>query len=155
TRVDIPVRPRGPERIAFDAEGDFLRTVRARVQDALQGCAPRGHPRQLRKAAFIAIWFLVSFALMLAAGPLWLELVLAASWGLAASAVGFNIFHDANHGAMLPGSRANLVIAIAASTVLGASRYLWNFKHQVLHHRYTNIQGWDDDLETRGFLRLS
>jgi linoleoyl-CoA desaturase len=25
----------------------------------------------------------------------------------------------------------------------------------VLHHRFTNIQEWDDDLETRGFLRLS
>jgi len=56
---------------------------------------------------------------------------------------------------MLPGPRGNLVIGILASTVLGASRYLWNFKHQVLHHRFTNIQGWDDDLETRGFLRLS
>ncbi|HEU0161051.1 MAG TPA: acyl-CoA desaturase [Rhizomicrobium sp.] len=153
--MNIPVRPCGPERIVFDAEGDFLRTVRARVHETLQGCAPRGNPRQLRKAAFITVWFLGSFALMLAVTPLWLELLLAASWGLAASAVGFNIFHDANHGAMLPGARANLMVAVAASTVLGASRYLWNFKHHVLHHRFTNIQGWDDDLETRGFLRLS
>jgi len=69
-RVDIPVRSNGPQRIAFDAEGDFLKTVRARVHEALQGCAPRGNPRQLRKAAFIAVWFLASFALMLAAGPI-------------------------------------------------------------------------------------
>jgi linoleoyl-CoA desaturase len=44
---------------------------------------------------------------------------------------------------------------VLASTVLGASRYLWNYKHNVLHHRLTNIHTWDDDLETRGFLRLT
>ena len=144
-----------PARVVFDGSGEFLQTVRARVRDSLGGHAPTGDPRLLRKAALVMAWFLGSFVLMLASKSGWLQLMLCVSYGLAASAVGFNIFHDANHGAMSSHCRVNLAWAMLASTVLGPSRYLWNYKHNVLHHRNTNIHTWDDDLETRGFLRLS
>ncbi len=143
------------ERVVFDGGGDFLKTVRARVDVALAGHAPGGDPRLLRKAALVMVWFLGSFILLLSAHSAWLQLFLCFSYGLAASAVGFNIFHDANHGAMSSNRRINLAFAVTASAVLGASRYLWNYKHNVLHHRLTNIHTWDDDLETRGFLRLT
>jgi linoleoyl-CoA desaturase len=143
------------ERVVFDGTGEFLKTVRARVHETLAGDAPGGDPRLLRKAVLVMAWFLASFVLLLSVKSGWLQLVLCLSYGLAASAVGFNIFHDANHGAMSSNQRINLAIAMLASTVLGASRYLWNYKHNVLHHRLTNIHTWDDDLETRGFLRLS
>jgi linoleoyl-CoA desaturase len=39
--------------------------------------------------------------------------------------------------------------------LLGPSRHFWVYKHQGLHHRQPNVIGWDDDLETRGLLRLS
>ena len=139
----------------FGGTGDFLTTVRARVHDALDGQVPHSDPRLHRKAALIAAWFLVSFVLMLSVKSAWLQIALCFSYGLAASAVGFNIFHDANHGAISQNHRVNRIVAVLASSVLGASRYLWNYKHNVLHHRLTNIHTWDDDLETRGFLRLS
>ena len=41
------------------------------------------------------------------------------------------------------------------SVLLGPSRHFWVHKHQKLHHRQPNVLGWDDDLETRGFLRFS
>jgi len=152
--MNMHSRPK-PERVVFDGSGDFLKTVRARVEDALAGRTAGGDPRLLRKAALIAAWFAGSFALMLSTQSAWAQLLFCFSYGLAASAVGFNIFHDANHGALASNRRTNLVLAVMASTVLGASRFLWNFKHNVLHHRYTNIYEWDDDLETRGFLRLT
>ena len=144
-----------PTRVVFDGSGEFLQTVRARVRDALAGHAPAGDPRLLRKAALVMAWFLGSFVLLLSTRSGWLQLMLCVSYGLAASAVGFNIFHDANHGAMSSSLRVNLAWAVLASIMLGPSRYLWNYKHNVLHHRNTNIHTWDDDLETRGFLRLS
>ena len=144
-----------PERVVFEGPGEFLSTVRARVRDSLAGRAAGGDPRLQRKAALVAVWFLGSFILMLSARSVWLQLALCFSYALAASAVGFNIFHDANHGAMSSNHRVNMTVAVLASTVLGASRYLWNYKHNVLHHRLTNIHKWDDDLETRGFLRLT
>lgn len=146
---------RTPTHVIFDGSGEFLQAVRARVREVVAGGATVGDPRLLRKALLIMVWFLGSFVLLLCIKSRWLQLMLCASYGLAASAVGFNIFHDANHGAMSCSRRVNLVWAMLASTVLGPSRHLWNYKHNVLHHRNTNILGWDDDLETRGFLRLS
>ena len=144
-----------PRRVAFDGTGEFLKTVHARVHDALEGHASGGDPRLQRKAALITVWFLGSFVLLLSVKSAWLQLILCFSYGLSASAVGFNIFHDANHGAMSRNHRINLIVAVMASTVLGASRYLWTYKHNVLHHRLTNLHTWDDDLESRGFLRLT
>jgi linoleoyl-CoA desaturase len=145
----------GPERVSFDGDGEFLRTVRARVHLALGGKHAAGDARLQRKAALILVWFFGSFILLLSVTPVWLQYALWFSYGLAASAVGFNIFHDANHGAMSSDRRTNLLVGSFAATILGASRYLWNYKHHILHHRFTNIHGWDDDLETRGFLRIT
>jgi linoleoyl-CoA desaturase len=39
--------------------------------------------------------------------------------------------------------------------MLGASSYLWRFKHNVFHHTYTNLSGADDDIEFLPFARLS
>jgi linoleoyl-CoA desaturase len=144
-----------PQRVSFDGDGDFLRAVRQRVHDRLDGAAPKGDPRLQRKAVLILAWFITSYIAMLAAPSVWLQLFFCLSYGVAASAVGFNIFHDANHGAMSSNGRVNVAVGMLASVLLGPSRYLWNYKHHVLHHRFTNLHGWDDDLETRGFLRIS
>jgi len=143
------------ERVVFDGTGEFLNTLRVRVHETLDGRPPGGDPRLLRKAALITVWFAGSFILLLSVKSGWLQLLLCFSYGLAASALGFNVFHDANHGAISQSRRVNLSVAVLVSAVLGASRYLWNYKHNVLHHRLTNIHTWDDDLETRGFLRLT
>lgn len=141
--------------LTFDGAGTFLPAVRGQVNDALAPHLQKGNPAFWRKFIIVTGWFLASFVLMLNAKFLWWQLAFALSYGLAASAVGFNIFHDANHGSISSNRRVNAAVAVLCSMMLGPSRYLWSYKHHVLHHRYTNIQGWDDDLETRGFLRLS
>ena len=101
------------------------------------------------------VWFLGSFVLLLSVRSGWLQLFLCfpMGWRPAPSASASprrQPWRDVSCD-----RRINLAIAVTASAVLGASRYLWNYKHNVLHHRLTNIHTWDDDLETRGFLRLS
>ena len=39
--------------------------------------------------------------------------------------------------------------------MLGASSYVWRFKHNISHHTYTNIAGADDDINFLPFARLS
>jgi linoleoyl-CoA desaturase len=153
--LDARVKKAPQQRVTFDGSGEFLKTVRARVQTSLEGQALEGDRGLQLKAAITSVWYLGSFAALLSVHATWLQLVLCISFGLAASAVGFNVFHDAGHGAMSRDRRVNFAVAVFASAILGPSRYLWAFKHNVLHHRNTNIHAWDDDLETRGFLRLS
>src|SRR6185437_4743332 len=103
------------ERVVFGRPGEFVKTLRDRVHGTLDGRAPAGDLRLLRKAALITTWFVGSFVLLLSVQSPWLQLMLCFSYGLAASAVGFNIFHDANHGAISPNRRVNLVVGAIAS----------------------------------------
>ena len=139
----------------FKEGGEFLSVVRTRVDSHFGGRSRRGDPRLYRKAAIIGVWFVSSYCLLLTVRAGWAQILLCISYALAASGLGFNVFHDAVHGAFSPNKRLNTFLGWLMSTVLGPGRYLWWYKHNILHHTFTNIFKLDDDLETRGYLRLS
>ena len=145
---------------SFAAKSTFWRDLKAAAAEHLAGEAIRGRqqagdPRLQRKAAVIVLWFALSYAALLIAASLPMALVAALSLALAASALGFSVFHDANHRTLFQRPLSNLRAARLCSVLLGPSRHLWVHKHHGLHHRQPNVFGWDDDLETRGRLRLS
>ena len=41
-----------------------------------------------------------------------------------------------------------------ADSLLGFSSYAWRVKHNVAHHTYTNVDGYDDDISQTPFVRL-
>jgi len=145
---------------SYSAKSAFWRDLKAAAKlhlaaEESRGRPSVGDPRLQRKTAMILVWFGLSYAALLFA-PSFIAAVLATlSMALAASALGFGVFHDANHGTLFRRPMANLWAARLCSVVLGPSRHLWVHKHQTLHHRQPNVFGWDDDLETRGALRLS
>lgn len=109
----------------------------------------------LVKFAIIALWFLASYVgLVFYAQTLPQALLLSLSLGLAMAGVGFGIMHSANHGA-LPFSKPVCRAFGWTIDLLGASSYVWKFKHNVAHHTYTNIDGKDGDLEAGSVARLS
>ena len=144
----------------FAAKSEFWRELKVAVKDHLAAEASRGRPavgdpRLQQKAAVILAWFGLSYAALLFAPSWYLALLATISLALAASALGFGLFHDANHGTLFELPSSNLAAARLCSILLGPSRQLWVHKHQGFHHRQPNVFGWDDDLETRGLLRLS
>ena len=64
------------------------------------------------------------------------------------------IMHDANHSAFSKNKGLNKAAAVVADA-LGASSWMWRFQHNLTHHRHTNVQTLDDDIEQMPFLRLS
>lgn len=123
--------------------------------EAARGRPSIGDPRLQRKAAVIVLWFVFSYGALLFAPTLAAALIAALFLAFAASALGFGVFHDANHRTLFRRPALNLFAARFCSVLLGPSRHFWVHKHQGLHHRQPNVLGWDDDLETRGRLRLS
>ncbi|HMD00293.1 MAG TPA: fatty acid desaturase, partial [Ferruginibacter sp.] len=69
------------------------------------------------------------------------------------AAIGFNVMHDGGHGSFSNSKFWNKVAAFSVNA-LGASGILWNSKHNIIHHTYTNIAGVDDDIEVKPMLRL-
>ncbi len=153
------IQPSSP-RPSFAPKSAFWRDLKARAAEHLAAEASRGRaqigdPRLQRKAAIIVLWFSSSYGALLFAPTFAAVLLAALSLAFAASALGFGVFHDANHGTLFRSPAWNLKAARLCSVLLGPSRHFWVHKHQGLHHRQPNVFGWDDDLETRDRLRLS
>ncbi|MHB1922697.1 MAG: fatty acid desaturase family protein, partial [Chitinophagaceae bacterium] len=81
-------------------------------------------------------------------------LVLCGILGMFTAAIGFNVMHDGAHGSF---SRHPFVNQLAAFSlnVLGGSSFMWNVKHNVIHHAYTNVDGIDDDIDIKPWMRMS
>jgi linoleoyl-CoA desaturase len=115
----------------------------------------RARGRLHRKAAFIAVLAVGSYsALVFAPVGLMLRVVLALVLVVALVAVATGIMHDANHGAFSTSKRVNR-IAGWSSDLLGASSFLWRYKHNRLHHGNTNVVGYDLDIDQVPFARLA
>jgi linoleoyl-CoA desaturase len=109
----------------------------------------------IRKAISILAWFLLSYGLLLATSTLATSILAAGALAFAACALGFGVFHDANHGTLFASRTANQRAARLCSVILGPSRHFWLHKHHTLHHRQPNVFAWDDDIDARGLLRLT
>jgi linoleoyl-CoA desaturase len=107
------------------------------------------------KAAGIVVADVVAFAGVVAPGTPgpWRGLCgVVLVHALLATATG--VMHDANHGAFARRRWANQALSYSAD-VLGASSWLWRFQHNELHHRHTNVEGVDNDIDQAPFARLS
>jgi linoleoyl-CoA desaturase len=155
TNTSSSTADRSSSKVTFRGAPDFFQTLRARVDAHFAGAPRRDDPRLYRKAALILVWFLGAYATALFSRRWPLQLAACVAYALAACALGFNVFHDAIHCSFSESRGVNLALARVSCTLLGAGRKFWWYKHNVLHHRFTNIHEWDDDLETRGSLRMS
>ncbi|HRN78761.1 MAG TPA: acyl-CoA desaturase [Ferruginibacter sp.] len=103
------------------------------------------------------ILFLIYFALyvhlVFFTPPTWLAILECILMGGATAAIGFNVMHDGSHGSFSNSKMANKLAAFSAN-ILGASGIMWNNKHNIIHHTYTNIDGVDDDIEIKPLLRM-
>ncbi len=85
--------------------------------------------------------------------PAWIAIVECVLMGGLTAAIGFNVMHDGGHGSFSNSKFWNKIAAFSVNA-LGASAIMWNNKHNIIHHTYTNIDGVDDDIEIRPLLRM-
>jgi len=70
------------------------------------------------------------------------------------SAIGFNVMHDGAHGSFSKNQSVNVLAAFSLN-LLGGNSFMWNMKHNVIHHAYTNVEGIDDDIDIQPWMRMS
>ncbi|MEJ7557559.1 MAG: acyl-CoA desaturase [Pedobacter sp.] len=82
-------------------------------------------------------------------------LLLSILLGMTGAFVGFNICHDAIHKSFSANQKVNEVFSFVFN-LIGASPYVWNICHNIVHHTYTNIAGHDEDIDVApGLIRFS
>jgi linoleoyl-CoA desaturase len=70
------------------------------------------------------------------------------------AAIGFNVMHDGAHGSFSKHKWVNNIAAFSLN-ILGGNSFMWNMKHNVIHHSYTNVDGLDDDIDIQPWMRMS
>jgi linoleoyl-CoA desaturase len=72
--------------------------------------------------------------------------------GFVLASIGFNIMHDACHGSYSRKPWINNIMGLSLN-MLGGNAFIWKFKHNIIHHTYTNIDGIDDDIAKSPVMR--
>jgi linoleoyl-CoA desaturase len=145
------------QRVKYTASDAFLRELKRRVDAyfAQTGRNPRDCPQMYFKTATILAWFVGAYLLLLfAVSSWWLALPLAIVLGVSMAAIGFNIQHDGGHRAYSNHQWVNRIMAMSLD-LMGGSSYMWDWKHNSIHHTYPNITGHDDDIDVGFMGRLS
>lgn len=83
----------------------------------------------------------------------WLSILLSCLMGVNLAAIGFNVMHDGAHGSFSQKSWVNDLMGYSLNA-MGGSVYLWKYKHNVNHHSFTNIEGMDDDIDIKPWIRV-
>jgi linoleoyl-CoA desaturase len=147
-----------PIRFISKDRSQFYQTLTARVDAYFQknGIAKHANWRVVVKSIILIATYIIPFFLIITLQPAfgW-ALLMWAVMGVAMAGIGMSVMHDANHGAYTATPWLNTLIGECSLTMLGGSAFNWKMQHNNLHHTFTNIVHYDEDIADKGPLRLS
>lgn len=99
--------------------------------------------------------FVLTYLHLMIFKPEWYWAIIESAFmGVLVAAIGFNVMHDGSHGSFSTKKWENRIASYSMS-MLGASHFMWNIKHNMIHHSYTNVDGVDDDIEIGILMRFA
>jgi linoleoyl-CoA desaturase len=141
----------------IQGRGDFHTVLKNRVNQYFtdKQRPMTGNFNLIFKAVLFSLLYLVIYVHLVFFTPgVWIAIPECIFFGLLTAAIGFNVMHDGAHGSF---SKYKIINKAAGASLnfLGGSAIMWNMKHNIIHHTYTNIDGMDDDIEARPWLRFA
>ena len=137
---------------------DFYVTLNQRVNEYFKTRKAQKHANveMIFKSIFMLAIYFVPYFIMMFAGITnpWIMLGLCLVMGLGIAGIGLNIMHDANHGAYSNNPVINNIMGLTLN-LIGANAFNWKVQHNVLHHTYTNVHDFDEDVSQRGIFRFN
>lgn len=135
---------------------EFSLAVRKNVNTYFKerGISTKGNSIMFIKALIMLSIYITPFMFLLTIKENTLiALMLVILMGIGEAGIGMSVMHDAAHSAF---SSKKWVNQLFASTMflLGSNSFNWKIQHNILHHTFTNIYGYDQDIEKKATLRL-
>jgi linoleoyl-CoA desaturase len=137
--------------------GLFTSTLRKNVNEYFKTnqITTKGNWKMILKSVVMLAAYIVPFILILFV-PMsgWLIIPLSVLLGVGMSGIGMSVMHDALHGSF---SKKGWLNKLLGNTMylIGGNKFNWKVQHNILHHTYTNISGFDEDIEPKAIFRLS
>lgn len=139
------------------ALNNFYADVKKRVDDYFKkkNISPYADSSLYIKSFFLVFLYLITYASIISDRFQLLGIMsLYGLLGITKSFIGFNLIHDALHGAYSSHKWINSTIGYLFD-LNGTSSLIWKVSHNQHHHVYTNIPGHDDDINKAILLRLN
>ena len=137
---------------------DFNSTLNKRVRAYFKenNISKHANANMVFKTIFMCTLFFVPLGFLCSGSiqTIWLTGLLYFCMGLGTAGIGLSIMHDANHGAYSKNNNVNKWLGRILNLV-GGYAPTWKIQHNVLHHTYTNIEEYDEDISPPPFLRFS
>lgn len=146
----------GKVRFLPNTSDDFASTLKSRIDAYFQekGISKKANLEMVIKSVLYLTAFFVTYGLIVLGGfaPL-ISLVMAMFLGFLVAGIGFNVSHDAIHGAYSDKKWVNSIMGHTFS-LMGANVFNWKIAHNIIHHSYTNIPEADGDLHSVKWLKF-
>ena len=136
----------------------FFRTLNKKVNNYFKenNIKKTGNTRLYIKAIVMFSLFIEPLIILFTVKDLsgWSQALLMVVVGIGMAGVGMNVMHDANHEVFSSKKWVNKLMG-ASIYILAGNDYNWKVQHNVLHHTYTNIVGYDEDIDAGRIIRFS
>lgn len=135
----------------------FHSELKRRISEYFEevGQSTYGNYKLFIKAVILMISFVLVYTHLVFFTPnVFFSIIECIVLGGVASAIGFNVMHDGAHGSFSSNKLVNRFAAFSLN-ILGGNSFMWNVKHNIIHHAFTNVDGVDDDIDIQPWMRMS
>lgn len=135
----------------------FHTELKSRISEYFKevGKSTTGNYNLFIKAVVLMVGFLAVYIHLVFFTPnLFFQIIESVLLGGLVAAIGFNVMHDGAHGSFSKYKWLNTLASFSLN-ILGGNSFMWNVKHNVIHHAYTNVDGVDDDIDIQPWMRMS
>ena len=138
-----------------DAESDkHFQALRSEVSKTLQTLPSSALAAARWKAYYLPAIFMALYVIALMQSSYILFVSLYGLLGITIVVMFLNLVHSASHGTLFKARNLNQSYMLLFD-LIGGNSYMWNRRHLKLHHNFTNVKGWDSDIEKCTFLNTS
>ena len=147
-----------PLRFKNPSQNEFVRTLRKRVDGYFKenNLKKTGGTKIKVKAVVMFLLYTIPYFLLITSS--YANNLVAWGYtflmGLGMAGIGFCVMHDANHGSFSNKKWVNKFMGFSLN-FLGGNVNNWKVQHNIMHHTYTNIEGYDEDIQPAPLLRFS
>ena len=148
-----------PESVKFNKKDqpEFFRILNKRVNEYFKDndISKYANTQMVLKTITMVVVYLAPLVLMLTGvfSSFWMVMLMWAIMGLGKTGIGTSVMHDAIHGAYSKNPKINKRVGYIINLV-GGYHTNWKIQHNVLHHSFTNIHDFDEDIDKK-VLRFS
>ena len=138
--------------IKFDRtnQPEFFKELRKRVNTYFKenGISKYANFNMKFKTGFMIVLYFVPLILLISGviSSFGTALIMWILMGFGMGGIGLSIMHDANHGSY---SKIKIINTLLGKLILFIGGYSpnWRIQHNVLHHSFTNVDGYDEDIK--------